>query len=103
MRLMDRLKSHKFPRVEHGLDVVIGKAMFMRLASIFRGEDARQLTGAAGGPDELQRAVAALLVEAANMDGDIDDAERNTIEELLTRHFDLDGDEIGRASCRERV
>jgi uncharacterized tellurite resistance protein B-like protein len=94
MRLMDRLKSHKFPRVEHGLDVVIGKAMFMRLASIFRGEDARQLTGAAGGPDELQRAVAALLVEAANMDGDIDDAERNTIEELLTRHFDLDGDAV---------
>ena len=41
MRLMDRLKSHKFPRVEHGLDVVIGKAMFMRLASIFRGEAAR--------------------------------------------------------------
>ena len=68
--------------------------MFVRLASIFRGEDARRLAGAAGGPDELQRAVAALLVEAAAMDGDIDDAERNTIGDLLACHFDLDGDAV---------
>jgi uncharacterized tellurite resistance protein B-like protein len=68
--------------------------MFARLASIFRGEDARRLAGAAGGPDELQRAIAALLVEAAAMDGNIDDAERNTIEGLLARHFDLGEDEV---------
>ena len=89
-----RPKSHKFPRVERGSGVVIGKAMFVRLASIFRGEDARRVAGAAEGPDELQRAVAALLVEAAAMDGNVDDAERITIEELLARHFDLDEDAV---------
>lgn len=41
-------------------------------------------------PDELQLAVAALLIEAARMDDAFDAAERRTIELLLAERFDLD-------------
>lgn len=40
--------------------------------------------------DELQLAVAALLIEAACMDGDFGPEERETIRTLLTGHFGLD-------------
>lgn len=40
-------------------------------------------------PDELELAVAALLIEAARMDDDFDAAERATIERLLAERFDL--------------
>ena len=40
-------------------------------------------------PDELELAVAALLVEAARMDDSFDAAERSTIERLLAARFDL--------------
>lgn len=52
----------------------------------------------AGGPKgetqrkeaELELAAAALMVEAAVLDGEFDDAERATIERLLKAHFGLD-------------
>ncbi len=43
--------------------------------------------------DELHLAAAALMVEAACLDGDFDAAERATIDGLLRRHFDLDAEE----------
>jgi len=43
----------------------------------------------AGRPDELELAVAALLIEAARMDDRFDEAERATIERLLAERFDL--------------
>ena len=57
------------------------------------------LTGRAPPParasgDELATAVAALLIEAARMDDDFDDAERATIERLLAEKFGLAPDEV---------
>jgi len=43
----------------------------------------------AAGADELPLAVAALLIEAARMDDDFDDAERAAIERLLAERFEL--------------
>ena len=45
-------------------------------------------------PDELELAVAALLIEAARMDDQFDAAERATIERLLTERFDLTPDAL---------
>jgi len=47
-------------------------------------------------------AVAALLVDAASIDGDFDSAERQTIAALLANKFDLDAGEI-RALINEAV
>lgn len=64
------------------------------------------LTGDAGGPgdsgplgrdrseDEMQAAVAALLVESAQMDGAFDETERHTIAHLLAARFGLSEDEV---------
>jgi uncharacterized tellurite resistance protein B-like protein len=41
-------------------------------------------------------AAAALLIEAAVMDGDFDDTERATITDLLARRFDLEADAVAR-------
>ena len=43
----------------------------------------------AAGADELELAVAALLIEAARMDDDFDGDERATIERLLAANFEL--------------
>ncbi|MBT3916351.1 MAG: TerB family tellurite resistance protein [Rhodospirillaceae bacterium] len=43
--------------------------------------------------DELQAAAAALLVEAAYMDGDFDEDERASITQLMKSHFELNDDE----------
>ena len=43
--------------------------------------------------DELQAAAAALLVEAACMDGHFDDDERASITALMKTHFDLNDEE----------
>ncbi len=49
---------------------------------------------AAAGPDELQLAVAALLIEAARMDDDFDAGERAAIERLLTERYHLPAEEM---------
>ena len=46
------------------------------------------------GPDELQLAVAALLIEAARMDDDFNLEERRTIERVLSERFHLDAGEV---------
>jgi uncharacterized tellurite resistance protein B-like protein len=45
-------------------------------------------------PDELELAVAALLIEAARMDDQFDAAERAAIERVLTERFDLAPDAL---------
>ena len=49
--------------------------------------------GAAAAPDELQLALAVLLVEAARLDGEFDGRERATIGDLLLQRFQLTPDE----------
>jgi uncharacterized tellurite resistance protein B-like protein len=45
--------------------------------------------------DDISAAAAALLVEAAMMDGEFDDAERATVGNALVRRFGLDAAEVG--------
>jgi len=60
--------------------------MLDRLLNLLTGTES---PSAPTGPDELQLAVAALLVEAARMDDNFDAGERATIERLLAARFDL--------------
>jgi uncharacterized tellurite resistance protein B-like protein len=52
----------------------------------------RPVAEQADGFDQLQVAVAVLLVEAARMDNEFDADERTAIAELLARRFDLDAE-----------
>ena len=54
----------------------------------------RKTPALASQPDELELAVAALLIEAARMDDQFDAAERGTIERLLSERFDLAPDQL---------
>lgn len=49
---------------------------------------------ARSGADPVAAAAAALMIEAAVMDGHFDDDERTTVSCLLAERFDLDGDEV---------
>lgn len=49
----------------------------------------RKAPALANGPDELELAVAALLIEAARMDDQFDERERATIERVLAEKFEL--------------
>jgi len=60
--------------------------MIDRMLDFLTGRKAPAL---AGSPDELELAVAALLIEAARMDDQFDAAERATIERVLAEKFDL--------------
>jgi uncharacterized tellurite resistance protein B-like protein len=51
------------------------------------------------GRDELQLAVAALLMEAAEIDGHLDEAERATVRRLLQRRFGLGEQEASRLAA----
>jgi len=57
------------------------------------------------GRDELQMAVAALLLEAAAVEGQFDERERDVIRQLLTARFDLTADEAQElvAAAQRRV
>ena len=65
--------------------------MIDRMLDFLTGRKAPAL---ASQPDELELAVAALLIEAARMDDQFDAAERGTIERLLTERFDLAPDRL---------
>jgi uncharacterized tellurite resistance protein B-like protein len=67
---------------------MLGKAMFDRLKAWLTEGD-RQ---ASGGADELKLGVAALLMEAAGVDGRLDAPERTAVRRILQQHFAL-GDE----------
>lgn len=60
--------------------------MINRLLDFISGREAPPL---AESPDDLEHAVAALLIEAARMDEKFDAAERTIIERLLSDKFDL--------------
>ena len=49
----------------------------------------------ANSPDELELAVAALLIEAARMDDQFDERERSTIERVLAEKFELSPEALG--------
>ncbi len=70
---------------------VLRKAMIARIKALLDGRrDGASGAGTEG--DDLQLAAAALLVEAAVMDGTFDADERRTIGTLLEESFDLDGE-----------
>lgn len=60
--------------------------MIDRVLDFLTGRKAPTL---ANGPDELELAVAALLIEAARMDDQFDERERATIERVLAEKFEL--------------
>lgn len=63
--------------------------MLDRVLDFLSGRDAPALAHAQAKPDDLEMAVAALLIEAARMDNDFDAAERAAIERMLADKFDL--------------
>ena len=65
--------------------------MLDRVLQLLTGNAARP---AVASDDNLQVAVAALLIEAARMDDQFDGAERRTIEHLLAEGFDLPQDAV---------
>jgi uncharacterized tellurite resistance protein B-like protein len=73
---------------------MLGKAMFDRLKA-WLTEGGGQATG---GADELELSVAALLVEAAEIDGHLDETERAAVRRILERRFAL-----GEAALAELV
>jgi uncharacterized tellurite resistance protein B-like protein len=54
----------------------------------------RKAPALAGSPDELELAVAALLIEAGRMDDRFDERERAAIERLLAEKFELSPDAV---------
>ncbi len=62
--------------------------MIKRLRDFLSGQ------AAPAGPDELQLAVAALLIEAARMDDDFSAEERAAIERILAARYDLPAAEL---------
>ena len=71
---------------------MIGRGMIKRLMDILvRGGEP---SADRDKNQELQLAAAALLVEAARMDGEVEDAERHAVAEQLRACFNLDGEEI---------
>ena len=71
--------------------------MIDRLLDLLTGRAAPALKDSA---DQLQLAVAALLIEAGRMDGKFDEVERGTIERLLTESSSSSGRQYNRSSKR---
>jgi uncharacterized tellurite resistance protein B-like protein len=65
--------------------------MIKRVRDFLTGRAAPE---AAAGPDELQLAVAALLIEAARMDDDFNTEERAAIERILAERYHLPAAEM---------
>ncbi len=68
---------------------MIGKRMFARIKALLSEKEPALPVGGAEGLGALETAAAALLVEAALMDGNFDPVERGTIAQLLARRFEL--------------
>jgi uncharacterized tellurite resistance protein B-like protein len=66
--------------------------MLNKLKSLLGNRTAKD-TQTTADPETLKLAAAALLVEAACMDGNADEAEISTVTALLAGHFDLNADE----------
>lgn len=61
--------------------------MLSKLKSLFNGPDRAD---SAEGPEDMQVAVAALLIEAAAADENVDTSEYDAIARILARHFKID-------------
>ncbi len=72
---------------------VIAMPMFASIKAFIGGSGAEKVP-AGNDANELRLATAALLVEAASLDGNFDEAEREAISSLLAGHFDLAADEV---------
>ena len=59
---------------------------------LFERSDRAESADGGHSQEELHLAAAALMVEAARLDGDFDDTERARISDILQRRFALDGD-----------
>ena len=70
--------------------------MLEHIRDILQGHIGAAGSGADRERDELQRAVAALLVEAAQLDGQFGAAERDRIATLLTQRFSLSADAVAK-------
>jgi uncharacterized tellurite resistance protein B-like protein len=66
--------------------------MFDRLRAWFEDGEVQQLSG---GQDELQMAVAALLIETARVDHELGASERTLIRQLLERRFGIAAEQAG--------
>ena len=66
--------------------------MMKRIKALMLGGEEPAADNVAG--DGVQAAAAALLIEAAFMDGEFDSQEHETITRLLSERFDLDGGEV---------
>ena len=58
------------------------------------GADDATVDGSGGGADDVQVAAVALLIEAAVIDGDFDEAERKAIAGLIESRFAFEGAEV---------
>ena len=58
------------------------------------GADDATVDGSGGGTDDVQVAAVALLIEAAVIDGDFDEAERKAIAGLIESRFAFEGAEV---------
>lgn len=76
--------------------------MIERLLNFLSGAESPAI---ASGANELHLAVAALLIEAARMDENFEPAERQTIERLLAKRFDLTAEAVDAlvAAAEEKV
>ena len=69
---------------------MVRKAMIDRIRKLLLGEDGGGGDAPDAAGDDPQVAAVALLIEAAVMDGDFDEAERHVIAGLLEHRFGLD-------------
>jgi len=70
--------------------------MLEHIKEILQGHVGAARSGAGRERGELQRAVAALLVEAAQLDGQFGAAERSRIAALLSQRFSLSPDDVAK-------
>lgn len=64
--------------------------MISRIKALFQDAAQPGATAHGHGRDEKSLAAAALMIEAARLDGSFDDAERTAITAIVRRHFGLD-------------
>ncbi len=81
--------------------------MISRIKQLLRGATAKPIDDpsvrAAHSHDEKALAAAALMVEAAELDGNFDGAERAAIETVVCRHFGLSGTEAGELIAAAKI
>lgn len=64
--------------------------MIAKMKAFLFEREGRSETGGKHQPDELHLAAAALLLEAALLDGSLDEVEKHAVTELVRKRFDLD-------------